>query len=89
MFIELFNEKFDFFNQLQFVFNRTLFLIHFDFKQNLFINVDVFKKRKFKIMIYYIKNVINSKNIITLSLRITLKSIMFLNKILSIVEKNY
>ena len=38
-------KKLNSFNQFQFVFNRAFFLMHFDFKRDFFIDIDVFKKK--------------------------------------------
>ena len=40
----LLKKKLNSFNQFQFVFNRAFFLIHFDFKRDFFIDIDVLKK---------------------------------------------
>ena len=82
-------KKLNFFNQFQFFFNRAFFLMHFDFKRDFFIDIDVFKKKNFDVTIYYIKNVNDFEKIKTLLLKTNFQLIMFLNKMLFTTKKNY
>ena len=82
-------KKLNFFNQLQSIFSRAFFLMHFDFKRDLFIDIDASKKRGFGVTIYHIKDVSDFENIKTSSSKANLQSIMFLNKMLFTAEKNY
>ena len=72
-------EEINFFEQLQKVFNRIIYLVHFNKQRILYINVNAFKKRDFEVIIYYFKkDFIESK---TSSLKNKeMKSIMFINK---------
>ena len=38
-------KKIEFFQSISIFFNRVFFLMHFDFKRDFFINIDVFKKK--------------------------------------------
>ena len=78
-------------NQFQNFFDKSTFLIHYDRFRIFFIDVDVFKKRKFDIVIYHVKtNRINKlSNFVTSSQRNDIESIMFLSKILSSIEQKY
>ena len=82
-------KKLNFFNQFQSIFNRAFFLMHFDFKRDFFIDIDVFKKRNFDVTIYYIKNVNDFEKIKTSLLKTNFQLIMFLNKMLFTTTKNY
>ena len=86
-----FDVEIDFFDQLQIVFNRSTFLIHFDKTRVLYLNIDVFKNRDWNIMMYHIKRKTNIKlKIIDASFKnFEIKFIMFLNKILSSAKNRY
>ena len=75
---------------LQLAFSSFTFLTHFDQTRILFINVNVFKKYDFGIMIYHVKNKSkyrdNSKQLMT---RTNIKLILFLSKCLTNVEDRY
>lgn len=83
------SEELDSFNQLQSAFSRASFLVHFDSKRGLFIDVDASKERGFGVTVYHIKDVTNPENITTPPSRTALEPIMFLSKMLSTAEKNY
>ena len=72
------------FKTLQEHFCKLFFLIYFNLKKKLYIDLNINKQYKFKIIIYYIKNEPENnifKNII--------KLIMFFNKKLNNIKKNY
>ena len=81
-------EKIDFFDQLQKTFSRTIYLVHFDKRRVLYIDVNVFKEREFEIMIYHFKiDFVKSKS--SSSKNKEVKSIMFMSKILSQAKLKY
>ena len=86
--IEFFIEtKLNFFNQLQDVFSRLIFLIHYDRIRILFIDINAFKKREYEIMICHVKKALANCNK-TFSRQIV-KLILFLSKVLFVVEHRY
>ena len=76
---------------MQNAFNRLMFLVYFNRIKVLYFDIDVFKKHDFDIMIYHIKrkNNMKSKIISTSFKRMKIEFIMFLNKILLLVENRY
>ena len=75
---------------LQLVFSNFTFLTHFDRIRILFINVNVFKKHDFGIIIYHVKNENKYRdNLKQLMIRIDMKFILFFNKCLTNVENRY
>ena len=75
---------------MQIIFNNFTFFIHFDRKRILFININVFKKHDFDIIIYHVKNEIKYRNNLKfLIIRIDMKSIFFLNKCLTNAKNRY
>ena len=77
--------KLNLYRQLQKVFCKTEFLVHFDRNKILYIDIDVAKRRDFDVIIYHLKDETNSKK----SRRNDIKFIIFLNKFLNIAEINY
>ena len=81
-----FVDEFESYRQLQNAFFQISFLIHFVFNRQLYIDIDVFKRFNFEIVVYHLKidclNSIKSK-------RINIESILFLNKMLNIVKIKY
>ena len=73
------------YNQLQKTFDRVEFLIHFNKKRTFYININVFKQRELEIIICYLKHEIDTKN----SKRFNIEFILFLNKILNIINSYY
>jgi hypothetical protein len=71
------------FELIQVVFKNSQFLIHFDIIRQFLINVDVFKEN-FEAFVYHIKQ---RRDDMTKSM--TIELIVFLNKILTFVEKRY
>ena len=82
-----FETEIDLFNQLQFAFNRLIFLVHFDKTRTLYIDVDASKERDFEIMMYHVKT--EREIIATSSKQNEVQFIMFLSKVLSFVESKY
>ena len=78
-------EELEFYCQLQKTFSQITFLIHFFVDKVFYINIDVFKRRDFKIMIYYFKSNVNSNK----SKRIDIESILFFSRMLNIIETKY
>ena len=77
------NVKRVFYEVLQKMFNKFIFLIYYNFVQQLYVDVNVSHKRDFKIIIYHVKEkkiIYNKKDI---------ELILFLNKILTSVEFCY
>lgn len=79
------NKKLNFYRQVQNFFKRTSFLIHFDCNRVLYIDIDVSKQRDFKSIIYYLKLDVNLKK----SRCFDIESIMFLSRLLNLVETRY
>ena len=82
--IKLILLKLESFKALQEHFYKLSFLIYFDLKRKLYINLDISKQYKFKVIIYYIKNKPEDD-----ILRNVIKLIMFLSKKLNNAKKNY
>ena len=73
----------------QVVFNKSTFLVHFNFDKILFIDVDAFKKLDFDIVIYYAKNENKYRDNKLLVAKNNMKLILFLSKYLTNVENRY
>ena len=69
------------------MFQLSIFLSHFDKSRSLYIEVDVFKKREFNVMTYHVKR--NFKSLNEFSVFISMKSILFLSKLLMLTEMRY
>ena len=69
------------------MFQLSIFLNHFNKFRFLYIKVNIFKKKKFSIMIYYIKKKFKllNKSLVF----ILMKSILFLSKLLMLTEIKY
>ena len=83
---DLTHEKRVVFRNLQIAFASSTFLIHFDRKRRLYVDLNVSKQWDFATIIYHVLN--DSSNDVTYS-RTIIQSIMFLNRCLNDVEKNY
>ncbi len=59
--------------------------MHFDRDRMIYIDINAFKKREFKAIIYYLKKDVNSKKLT----RRNVKSILFLNCLLNDAESRY
>ena len=79
------DEKFNFYRLLQKVFDKIIFLVYFNRNRILYIDINVSKRRDFKIMIYHFKINIDSEK----SLAIDIESIFCLTRLLNIVEFKY
>ena len=77
--------KLNSYRQLQKIFNKTKFLIHFDRNRVLYIDIDVLKRRNFDVIIYHLKNEASLKK----SRRDDIKFIIFLDKFLNTAKINY
>jgi len=72
---------------LQMQFAQDLFLIHFNFKKILYIDLNALKKQDFEVMLFHLKeNWLYSENSLSRNL---IKSIIFLSRKLNSAEKNY
>ena len=80
------------FETLQKLFAQSIFFVHFDSDQQLYINVNAFKQYEFDTVVYHVKN--DSKSI-SINVKIIkfshhkIQSIFFLNKLLTLAEQNY
>ena len=77
-----FDEKFEFYQQLQKFFFNAEFLVHFDKNQILYIDINVFKKRDFETMIYHLKFHANFKKL----RKINVESIFFLSRLFNFIK---
>ena len=84
---DLSNEEQKVFRDIKLIFEFFTFFIHFNKIRRLYIDLNAFKKWDFVVMIYHVQeNFANDK--VTFS-RISMQFIMFFNKCLNEVEKNY
>ena len=74
---------------LQIVFNQLIFLVHFNIDKILFINVDVFKKLEFDIVIYHAKNDDKYQDNKLLIVKNDMKFILFFSKYLIDTQRRY
>ena len=70
---------------MQEIFDRVKFLIYFNKNRTFYININVLKRREFELIIHYFKNKIDAKKF----KRFDIKLILFLNKLLNIIESYY
>ncbi len=79
------------FHQLQSMFLRLSILAHFDSEQQLYINLDIFKKFEFEAYVYYMKTAINDTAIKDTEVlkQKSIKSILFLSQLLMNVKTKY
>ena len=78
-------EELNSYRQLQELFKRVGFLVYFDRNRVLYIDIDVFKKRNFDAIIYYLKKDANLEK----PRRIDVKFILFLSQLLNFAETRY
>ena len=78
-------EKLKSYRLLQKNFNKTSFLVHFNSNRQLYINIDVFKRREFETMIYHLKVDVNLDKL----KRNDIEFILFLSRMLSEIETKY
>ena len=81
------DKKKEVYDILQTQFARMLFLVHFDFTHVLYVNIDVFKKCDFSIVIFHVKEQWNNLKIS--SSKNLIESIMFFSRFLKKIERNY
>ena len=82
----------DSFNQLQGAFSRASFLVHFNKKRQLYIDVDASKERGFGVMIYHSRALQDPEPVASIKSppkRQDVEPIMFLSKTLSPAESRY
>ena len=79
------DEKFNFYRLLQKVFDKIIFFVHFDRNRILYIDINVLKRRDFEVMIYHLKIDVDSEK----SRAIDIELILFLSRLLNIVEFKY
>ena len=79
-------EEFESYRQLQEVFVQVSFLVHFVVIRQLYIDIDVFKRRGFETIVYHLKiSCLNSAK----SKRIDIEFILFLSRMFNVVEIRY
>ena len=76
--------EFKSFHVLQTMFSEPQFLIHFNLKQCLYIDLNASKQHDFEVMIYHFKS--ETTDILSYT---DIESILFLSKLLSKAENNY
>ena len=91
---ELITSELNSFYQLQSLFSRSIILIHYNLKCQLYTDMNVSKKFSFRAYIYHMKENHSfiralSKSFITTAEQKSLKSILFLSKTLSNAETHY
>ena len=80
------------FRDIQNVFRKKSYLIHFKPTKSLFVNIDALKKNEFTAMIYHLKSGFIFFKVDSLQaslLKTDIQFIMFLNKFLNQAENNY
>ena len=80
-----FESELKIYRQLQKVFRKIILLIHHDFTRVTYINVDVFKRRGFEIVIYHLKSETDSNHL----KHEKIESILFFSRMLTSVEERY
>ncbi len=75
------------FDQIQTTLFKSRRRIHFDVERQLYENVDVSKEFDIDVMIYHVKN--DDENLSAYSSKSKVELILFLNRQLKSVEKNY
>ena len=78
-------KKLKFYRQFQKTFDQIFFLIHFNNDRIFYIDIDVFKRREFEIMIYHFKFDVDFNN----SKRNDIQFILFLNRMLNETKIRY
>ena len=82
---KLFEIKLNSYNQLQKVFRKIELFIYYNFTRIIYIDVNVFKRRNFDVVIYHLKLNADFNNF----KHKKIQSIMFLNRMLTLIEKRY
>ena len=80
-----FESELKIYRQLQKVFRKIILLIHHDFTRVTYINVDVFKRRDFDVVIYHLKFETDSNHF----KHEKIESILFFSRMLTSIEKRY
>ena len=79
-------EKLKSFRQFQKFFKQIIFLVHFFDEKNLYVDIDVSKRREFERIIYHLKfNCLNLKKL----KRVDIESIFFLSRMFNAIETKY
>ena len=71
--------------QLQKIFRKINLLIYYNFTRIIYINMNIFKRCNFDVIIYYLKFKTNFNNF----KHNKIKSILFFNRMFIVVEKQY
>ena len=79
-------EKYESYQHLQKIFNKSNFFIHFSSYRSFFINVNAFKQMNIDVMIFHVVNDSENDEIF---IKNQIQFIMFLNKRFSFVETKY
>ena len=82
---KFFESELKIYRQLQKVFRKIILLIHHDFTRVTYINVDVFKRRDFDVVIYHLKFETNFNHL----KHEKIESIFFFSRMLTSIEKRY
>ena len=77
--------KLKFYKQFQKNFDKVNLLIYYNFTRVTYIDVNVFKQRSFKIIIYYLKFDANINNFKQKKIEL----IMFFNRMFTLIKKRY
>ena len=83
---KLSSDKVHAFETLQNLFRIFIFLIHFNFSYQLYIDVNVFKQYDFDVIVYHVEE--DLKEVMKFSCH-KIQFILFLNKLLTSAEQNY
>ena len=76
------------YDQIQKVFARNSFFFHFDHARSLYLDINVFKKWKFDVMIYHDKNDMKYSSD-EYSKKVNIQLILFFSRLLTDFEKKY
>ena len=82
---KFFEIEIKFYKQLQKIFDKIKLFVHHDFIRITYIDVNVFKRRDFDVVIYHLKFDANLNNL----KHEKIQSIIFLNRMLITIEKRY
>ena len=82
---KIFNVEYKAYRQLQKIFRKINLLIYYNFIRIIYIDVNVFKRCNFNVIIYHLKSKTNFNNF----KHNEIESILFFNQMFTIVEKQY
>ena len=85
----LFDDEFVAFKLLQRELRNLILFVHFNLNRRLYIDLNASKKWDFVVMMYHLLNDSKNQNEITIIIRTSIRSIMYLNKMLNSIEHNY